>query len=83
MQAVLKGLHSIDIADLENYAPDEEDNFGFALRAMVGPMNREGEESVDITVCTPFIPNSRSLSVFQAPLEFLCSSDAMSTTSED
>lgn len=53
MQAVLKGLHSIDIADLENYAPHEEDNFGFVLRAMIGPMNREGEESFDITVCTP------------------------------
>ena len=32
MQAVLKGLHSIDIADLENYAPHEEDNFGFVLQ---------------------------------------------------
>jgi hypothetical protein len=53
MQAVLKGLHSIDIADLENFAPHEEDNFGFVLRAMLGPMNREGEESFDITVCTP------------------------------
>jgi hypothetical protein len=53
MQAVLKGLRSIDITDLENYAPQEGDNFGFVLRAMVGPMNGEGEESFDITVCTP------------------------------
>jgi len=53
MQAVLKGLHSTDIADVATYVPDEEDNFGFVLRAMVGPMNSEGEESFDIIVCTP------------------------------
>ena len=53
MQAVLKRLHSTDIADVETYLPDEEDNFGFVLRAMVGPMDGEGEESFDIIVCTP------------------------------
>jgi Immunity protein 8 len=53
MQAVLKGLYSDDIANIENYVPDEEDNFGFVLRAMVGPLDEEGEESFDIVVCTP------------------------------
>jgi hypothetical protein len=53
MLAVLKGLHSTDIADVETYLPNEADNFGFVLRAMVGPMDGEGEESFDITVCTP------------------------------
>jgi hypothetical protein len=53
MQAVLKGLHSTDIADIENYLPGEDDNFGFTLRAMVGPVVGEGEESFDIVVCTP------------------------------
>jgi len=52
MRAILKGLHSTEIADVENYMPHEEDNFGFVLRAMVGPMNGEGEESFDIVVCT-------------------------------
>lgn len=52
MQAVLKGLHSMDL-EVETYLPDEEDNFGFVLRAMVGPLGEEGEESFDITVCTP------------------------------
>jgi Immunity protein 8 len=33
--------------------PDEVDNFGFTLRAMVGPMDGEGEESFDIVVGTP------------------------------
>lgn len=53
MQPVLKSLHSTDIADVETYLPDEEDNFGFTLRAMIGLMNEEGEESFDIVVCTP------------------------------
>lgn len=52
-QAVLKGLHSTDIANVETYQPHEGDNFGLVLRAMVGPMGVEGEESFDITVCTP------------------------------
>lgn len=52
MQAVLKDLHSTDI-DIETYLPEEEDNFGFLLRAMVGPLGEEGKESFDITVCTP------------------------------
>ena len=53
MQAVLKRLHSPDIADVKTYLPDEQDNFGFILQAMVGPMDSDGEESFDITVCTP------------------------------
>jgi hypothetical protein len=53
MQAVLKGLYSTDIGDLENYQPENEDNFGFGLRALVGPMGQPGEESFDMTVCTP------------------------------
>ena len=53
MQAVLKSLHSPDVADIKSYLPDEEENFGFLLQAMIGPLDREGEESFDIIVCTP------------------------------
>ena len=53
MQAVLKSLIATDISDVETYRPDEEDNFGFLLRAMIGPKDEEGEESFDIFVCTP------------------------------
>jgi hypothetical protein len=53
MQAVLKGLHSTDVSNIEAYVPTEEDDFGIVLRAMIGPLNGEGEESFDITVCTP------------------------------
>ena len=53
MQAALKSLSSTDVSDIETYLPDEEDNFGFLLRAMIGPKDEEGEESFDIFVCTP------------------------------
>jgi Immunity protein 8 len=53
MEAALKGLSSSDIFDVEHYQPKEPDNFGFVLRVLVGPMGRPGEESFDITVCTP------------------------------
>jgi hypothetical protein len=29
MEAVLKGLYSSDVADVESYQPEKEDNFGF------------------------------------------------------
>jgi len=53
MQAVLKGIYPSDISNVESYHPETEDNFGFVLRASVGRMGEHGEESFDITVCTP------------------------------
>jgi hypothetical protein len=52
MKAKLKRLHSPDI-DLATFFPEEPDNFGFLLQAMIGPDNQEGEESFDIQICTP------------------------------
>ena len=51
MKAKLKRLHSPDI-DIENYAPSDDD-YRFTLQVIVGPDDSDGEESFDITVCSP------------------------------
>ena len=53
MQAVLRNLYCTEIEELESYLPDDPENFGFLLRAMVGPLDGGGEESFDVYVCTP------------------------------
>lgn len=53
VRAILKGLHSPDVADLERYVPAEDDRFGFLLQLLVGPEGADGEESVDVMVVTP------------------------------
>ena len=52
MKAKLKRLHSPDV-NSQNYWPEDSQNFGFLLQAMIGPEDAEGEESFDIEVCTP------------------------------
>lgn len=53
MNAELKGFHSPDVYDLENYYPEIEDNFCFYLEISVGVKNEKGSEQFGITVCTP------------------------------
>ena len=49
----LKRLHSPDIIDLINYAPEDSSSFSLLVQAMVGPKGENWEESFDIDVCTP------------------------------
>lgn len=53
MRPILKRLHSPDVENLEEYCPQDPNNFSFLLQVMVGPEDEEGEESFDIEVCTP------------------------------
>jgi hypothetical protein len=53
MRARLKGLVSPDVADLEDWLPDEPDRFGFYLQVSIGPADAEGEEGFGSTVCSP------------------------------
>jgi Immunity protein 8 len=52
MRAKLKRLHSPDIDELESWSPGDEP-FGFTLQAMIGPSDSPGEESFNLTVCSP------------------------------
>ena len=51
--AKVKGIHSLEIPNLETYIADDHDVFCIAIRVMVGPRGDEGEESFDIRVYTP------------------------------
>ncbi|WP_100550811.1 immunity 8 family protein [Caedibacter taeniospiralis] len=52
MRAKLKEFYSLDL-DIDSYWSDQLDNFGFWVRAMIGPEGEEGVESFDIRICTP------------------------------
>jgi len=53
MKAEIKAIYSLDIDDLERYVPSQRDSFSFHLRIIAGPQYESGEESFDLTVCTP------------------------------
>lgn len=52
MIAELRYLWSPDAPDLPGWTPDDED-FAIALRIVAGPAGEPGEESFDLTLCTP------------------------------
>ncbi len=54
MKAQLKELFSLELVDsLEEFYPENEYNFGFSVRLMIGLDDGMGSESFDMFVCTP------------------------------
>jgi hypothetical protein len=53
MKAEIKRYHSPDISDLDNFKPENENEFGFLLQVIVGIKSIDSEESFDLIVCTP------------------------------
>jgi hypothetical protein len=58
MRAAVRHFISPDV-DLENFHPDDPENFSFLLQAIVGPVDSEGDESLQMIVCTPAYLRSR------------------------
>jgi hypothetical protein len=52
MRAQVRGIDSLD-EDLDTYTPDDPTDVGLFVRILVGPRDVAGEESFDVTVCTP------------------------------
>lgn len=48
----VRALHSPD-GDLKAQAPEHPDDFSILVQVLVGPKNEPGQESFDLTVCTP------------------------------
>jgi hypothetical protein len=52
MRAKLKGIHSPD-ADLRSFIPADAGCFCLLVQIMAGPDDGPGQESFDLTLCTP------------------------------
>lgn len=53
MRAVIRRFHSPDLHDLDRDVPADPRRFAILVQVMVGPDDGPGEESFDVTVCTP------------------------------
>jgi hypothetical protein len=52
MRAVVRHFISPDV-DLDDFRPGDPVDFSFLLQVLVGPSDSEGEESLELIVCTP------------------------------
>jgi hypothetical protein len=62
MRPALRSLLSQDGLKPQEYWPDDPSDFGESFRIMIGAAGGIGEESFDITVCTPSWLGSHELS---------------------
>lgn len=53
MKPIIKHLHSPDIENLKDFKQAEGSSFGFLLQIFIGPENSPGEETFDVTICSP------------------------------
>lgn len=52
MMGKLKGLHSPDVPSLSTWVPESAE-FAILIQIVAGPPDSPGEESFDVTLCTP------------------------------
>jgi hypothetical protein len=53
MHPVIRSITLNTGDSLEVFRPDDPEDFNVEVRALIGPSDQDGEESFDITVCTP------------------------------
>jgi Immunity protein 8 len=53
MRPIINSIGLTDGDSLESFRPKDSENFCVCVRAMIGPVDQEGEESFDVQVCTP------------------------------
>jgi hypothetical protein len=53
MLSQVRNIMSTEIFDLENYRPDDYENFSFLLTVTVGAIGETGGDLFNIDVCTP------------------------------
>lgn len=53
IRAQIRSLYSLQVENLDSFAPEDPENFCVPVRVLVGPKGQPGEESYDIQVCSP------------------------------
>jgi immunity protein 8 of polymorphic toxin system len=53
MRPAIKSISTIDGDDPARYQPSDGGTFAVTLRLLIGPADSVGEESFDVTVCSP------------------------------
>jgi hypothetical protein len=53
MLSEVKSIMSIEVFDLENYRPDNYEDFSVSITVTVGPKGEKAGDNFDIEVCTP------------------------------
>src|SRR6478736_5779588 len=53
ISAKVKAIYTITMDDLEQYVPEDFQQFCIFVRVMAGPLQSEGAEAFDVKVCNP------------------------------
>ena len=53
MRPAIKNISTIDGGDPARFQPSDAGTFSITLRLLIGPAESVGEESFDVTVCSP------------------------------
>ncbi|MBC1485199.1 Imm8 family immunity protein [Listeria seeligeri] len=67
----VKDYYSADIADLEDFSPDDVNNFYFHLEFNINEVSDERSSIFSVVVATPYSLNQRKINVKTSKTKFL------------